>query len=215
MGCRTILSNLIYRIFGIALVMSCGFAQYNMAEEEGDPAAGAQKAANCVACHGNDGNTTIADYPNIAGQNAKYLEIQMRQMRDGERVIPLMLGQLDAMSDQDLRDIAAHYASQPGKIGQASPENLEHGEQIYRGGILAKNVAACTACHAPNGNGNSLAGFPRIAGQPVSYTVAQLKAYREEERTSDEYVSGMMRDIAARMTDTEIEAVANYIQGLY
>ena len=215
MGCSTLSRTLIYRIGGIVLAMICAMTQYAIAEEKGDPTAGAQKSANCVACHGNDGNSTIPDYPNIGGQNAKYLEIQMRQMRDGERVIPLMLGQLDAMSDQDLRDIAAHYAAQAGKIGQAKPENLEHGEQIYRGGILAKNVAACTACHAPNGNGNSLAGFPRIAGQPVNYTVTQLKAYREEERTSDEYVSGMMRDIAARMTDNEIEAVANYIQGLY
>lgn len=186
-----------------------------LGEEPADPANGAIKAATCVACHGDTGNSVIPDYPNIAGQNAKYLEIQMRQMRDGEREIPLMLGQLDSMSDQDLKDIASFYASQPGKIGQASPIDLKLGESIYRGGILDKNVAACTACHAPNGNGNSFAGFPRISGQPVSYTVAQLKAYRENERTSDEYVGGMMRDIAARLTDSEIEAVANYIQGLY
>ena len=197
------------------LVLLLGFSHAIFADEPGDPAQGKLKAVTCVACHGEDGNASIAEYPNVAGQNEKYLLEQMRQMRDGERVIPLMLGQLDAMSDQDLKDIAAHYASLPGKIGQASPEKLALGEKIYRGGILEKNVAACTACHAYNGNGNSLAGFPRISGQPVSYTVAQLKAYREEQRISDEYVSGMMRDISARLTDTEIEAVANYIQGLY
>ena len=202
-------------IFCILSVRWIGFTQSILGEEAGNAAAGEGKAVACVACHGNDGTSTIPDYPHIAGQNAKYLEIQMRQMRDGERNIPLMAGQLDAMSDQDLKDIAAYYASQPGKIGQASPENLELGERIYRGGILEKNVAACTACHSPNGNGNTLAGFPRISGQPVGYTVAQLKSYREDERTSDEYVNGMMRDIAARMTDNEIEAVANYIQGLY
>lgn len=202
------------RFFCVILTCLFGFAVPILADEA-DPVAGAAKAAACVACHGNDGNSLIPDYPHIAGQNAKYLETQMRQMRDGERVIPLMLGQLDAMSDQDLKDIAAHYASQPGKIGQASPDGLELGERIYRGGILDKQVAACTACHSPNGNGNSAAGFPRISGQPVNYTITQLKAYREEERSSDEYVSGMMRDVAARMTDNEIEAVANYIQGLY
>ena len=213
---RYYLSNtLIFRACLILAVSWLGFTQSISAEEAGDANAGAAKATACVACHGNDGTSTIPDYPHIAGQNAKYLEIQMRQMRDGERDIPLMAGQLDTMSDQDLKDIAAHYASQPGKIGQASPENLELGEQIYRGGILDKNVAACTACHSPSGNGNTLAGFPRISGQPVGYTVTQLKSYREDERTSDEYVNGMMRDIAARMTDNEIEAVANYIQGLY
>ena len=213
---RYYLSNTLF--LGACLIFAVGwigFTQSILAEEAGDANAGAAKATACVACHGNDGTSTIPDYPHIAGQNAKYLEIQMRQMRDGERDIPLMAGQLDTMSDQDLKDIAAHYASQPGKIGQASPENLELGEQIYRGGILDKNVAACTACHSPSGNGNTLAGFPRISGQPVGYTVTQLKSYREDERTSDEYVNGMMRDIAARMTDNEIEAVANYIQGLY
>ncbi len=213
---RYYLSNTLF--LGACLIFAVGwigFTQSILAEEAGDANAGAAKATACVACHGNDGTSTIPDYPHIAGQNAKYLEIQMRQMRDGERDIPLMAGQLDTMSDQDLKDIAAYYASQPGKIGQASPENLELGEQIYRGGILDKNVAACTACHSPSGNGNTLAGFPRISGQPVGYTVTQLKSYREDERTSDEYVNGMMRDIAARMTDNEIEAVANYIQGLY
>lgn len=199
----------------LVAALSVYFAIAVNAEEAGDPVAGAIKSATCAACHSEDGNSTIPDYPHIGGQSAKYLEIQLRLMRDGERDIPLMAGQLTNFSDQDLKDIAAHYASQAGKIGQSSSENLELGERIYRGGILSKDVAACTACHAPNGNGNNLAGFPRIAGQPVNYTIAQLKAYREEERTSDEHVSGMMRDVAARLTDNEIEAVANYVQGLY
>ena len=212
-------NNLVNRFSRYFLILVCslsmGLGSLVLAEEAGDPVAGATKAATCVACHGPDGNSTIPDYPHIAGQNARYLTTQMLLMRDGQRDIPLMAGQLTAMSDQDIRDIAAHYASQPAKIGQASPENLKVGEQIYRGGILDKQVAACTACHAPDGNGNSLAGFPRIAGQPMSYTVEQLKVYREEQRDSDESQAGMMRAVAARMTDNEIEAVANYIQGLY
>ncbi len=215
MGTCIPLKTPMLRVFCLLTLLSLGNIHPLFAEEPGNAVAGAGKATACIACHGNDGNSTIPDYPHIAGQNAKYLETQMRLMRDGERFIPVMAGQLDAMSDQDLKDIAAFYASQPGKIGQASPENLQLGESIYRGGILDKGVAACTACHAPNGNGNRLAGFPRISGQPVTYTIAQLKAYREEERTSDEYVSGMMRNVAARLTDNEIKAVANYIQGLY
>lgn len=171
--------------------------------------------AVCHACHGEDGNATIEGYPNLAGQNEKYLLHQMELMRSGERVVPLMLGQLENKTDEELAEMARYYAALPGRIGQASPELLELGEKIYRGGILKKEVAACTACHSPFGNGNSLAGFPRISGQPVEYTITALKEYREGERTSDEDYNGMMRDIAARLTDTEIAAVANYITGLY
>ncbi len=178
-------------------------------------AAGRALAAACSACHGSDGNAPIPEYSNLAGQGEKYLYKQLKLIQSGDREIPLMAGQLTAMDDHDLRDMAAYYASLPGRIGQSSEEDLELGEAIYRGGIMDKQVAACTACHAPNGNGNSLAGFPRLSGQPVEYTIAQLKAYREGDRTSDEYVSGMMRDVAAKLTDTEIEALANYITGLY
>ena len=171
--------------------------------------------AVCVACHGEDGNATIEGYPNLAGQNAKYLLHQMELMRSGERQIPLMLGQLEQRTDEELESIANYYAGLPGRIGQASPDLLDLGERIYRGGLMAKEVAACTSCHSPYGNGNALAGFPRLSGQPVSYTVEALRQYREGERASDENNGGMMRDIAARLTDTEIRAVANYISGLY
>ena len=180
-----------------------------------ETAAEASPVETCVPCHGEDGNATIEGYPNIAGQNEKYLLHQMQLMRSGERQIPLMLGQLEQKTDAELQEIATYYASLPGRIGQASPEQLDLGEKIYRGGILDKNVAACTACHSPFGNGNSLAGFPRLSGQPVEYTITQLKAYREGQRESDDNNGGMMRDIAANLTDTEIAAVANYISGLY
>ena len=180
-----------------------------LVETEADP------LAVCHACHGEDGNATMEGYPNLAGQNEKYLLHQMELMRSGERVVPLMLGQLENKTDEELVEMAQFYAALPGRIGQASPELLELGEKIYRGGILKKNVAACTACHSPFGNGNALAGFPRVSGQPVEYTITALKEYREGQRTSDENNNGMMRDIAARLTDTEIKAVANYITGLY
>ena len=200
----------------VALAASCGIlAQTDDESTAPDPVAGQATAAPCMACHGADGNALIPEYSNLAGQNEKYLFKQLELIKSGERPIPLMTGQLDNMTEQDLRNISAYYATLPGKIGQSKEEGLEQGEAIYRGGILDKRVAACTACHAPNGNGNSLAGFPRLSGQPVEYLVAQLKAYREDQRTSDEYVGGMMRDIAAKMTDNEIETVSNYITGLY
>lgn len=173
-------------------------------------------STTCIACHGEVGNAVIPGYPNIAGQNARYLFRQMRFMRDGDRDPKLMGPQLDNLTDQDLRDLAAFYASQAGKIGQAYREGIELGEAIYRGGILAKQVAACTACHAPDGSGNALAGFPSLSGQTAEYVVEQLKAYREGERKTDAgSYEGMMRQTAANMTDGEMAAVANYVLGLH
>jgi cytochrome c553 len=177
--------------------------------------AGRAISAPCTACHGTDGNTLTPEYSNLAGQGEKYLFQQMKHIQSGNREIALMAGQLTNMDDQDLRNLAAYYASLPGRIGQSKEEGLEQGESIYRGGIPDKQVAACTACHAPNGNGNMLAGFPRLSGQPVEYTIAQLKAYRNGERLTDEDFNGMMRDIAENLSDAEIEAVANYMTGLY
>lgn len=183
----------------------------------GDAATGKAQAAVCAACHGQDGATGLdPSYPNLAGQNEKYLLGQLKMIQDDTRSIALMAGQLAGKSEQDLADIAAYYASLPGKISQASggDEAIARGEQIYRGGIAAKGVAACTACHSPNGNGNTQAGFPRISGQPATYTINQLTAYREQIRATDDAHGGMMRGVAEGLTDTEIALVADYIQGL-
>lgn len=183
----------------------------------GDVAAGRVLASQtCKDCHGEDGNAVLVGSPNIAGQSARYLFRQMQLMRDGNRAAGLMGNVLDNMTNQDLRDMAAFYASQPGRVRQASLEGVELGEAIYRGGIVAKQVAACTACHAPDGSGNALAGFPSLSGQAADYVVAQLKAYREGVRTTDagDY-EGMMRQTAANMSDGEIAAVANYVLGLH
>ena len=174
-------------------------------------------AATCAACHGDDGNSVAPAYPSIAGQNARYLVRQMRLIRDGGRPAPLMVGQLDGYSDEDLAALAAYYAGQTPRVGQADPEaNLALGEAIYRGGLLRKQVSACTACHAPDGSGNALAGFPMLAGQQPEYVVEQLRAYREGERTTDsDNYEGMMRQNAGNLTDGEMAAVANYLLGLH
>ena len=137
-------------------------------------------------------------------------------IQDDSRNIPLMAGQLNGKSEQDLADLAAYYASLPGKVSQASgdDEAIARAASIYRAGIARKGVAACSACHSPAGKGNAQAGFPSLSGQPAAYTIAQLKAYREGARDSDEAYGGMMRGVAEGLTDTEIALLADYIQGL-
>jgi cytochrome c553 len=184
----------------------------------GDPEAGKAQAAICAACHGQDGASPIdPTYPLLAGQNQRYLQRQLELIQSNERPVPLMAGQLNGKSEQDLADLAAYYASLPDKVGvaDASDEGLALAERIYRGGILEKGVAACTSCHSPTGDGNAPAGFPAVGGQSESYTVAQLTAYREGGRDSDEQYGGMMRSIASRLTDTEIAALADYLRGLH
>lgn len=203
----------------IAIVALC-LSGVTAAAQDADPAgpdieAGRALAEPCIACHGEDGNSDIPINPSIAGQNFRYLNRQMLLIRDGGRAAPLMAGQLDRLSDEDIANLAAFYASQTAKVRAAPPEAAGLGQRIYRGGMLHKQVAACTACHSPDGSGNGPAGFPRLSGQHVDYVVPQLKAYREGLRTTDEEYGGMMRQTMANMTDGEIEAVAKYLVGLH
>ena len=182
----------------------------------GDAAAGQAKSTTCAACHGADGLGVAANYPNLAGQNERYLLRQLKMIKSKMREVPLMVGQLDAMSEADLANLAAYFSSKTGKVAKApdKPDDLQLGEHLYRGGSLTKQVAACTACHSPMGGGNSPAGFPMLRGQSVDYVVAQLTAYREGKRKTDEEYGGMMRMVAGRLTDNEIRALASYVQGL-
>ncbi|MCY3793223.1 MAG: c-type cytochrome [Gammaproteobacteria bacterium] len=183
----------------------------------GDPEAGKALSLACSACHGMDGATGLdPTYPDLAGQNERYMLRQMQLIQSNERPILLMTGQLTGKSDQDLENLAAYYASLPGKIKQAEgdDEAIAQAQAIYRGGILERRVPACMACHSPSGGGNAPAGFPRLRGQPAAYTEIQLKAFREGERRTDEDYGGMMRDAARGLTDKEISLVADYLQGL-
>ena len=201
-----------WAMFSIALLATTA----NAAADAEEPTAFDITIGVCASCHGQDGATGIApDYPNLAGQNARYLLTQMQMIQSGERPIPLMAGQLDGKSEEELLRLAEHYAAMPVKVGRSREENLDAGMRIYRGGIMAKGVAACSACHSPTGKGNAPAGFPVLSGQRFDYVVAQLVAYREGVRKTDGDYGSMMRGVASRLTDTEIRAVANYIQGLY
>ena len=185
--------------------------------ESGDAAAGSKLTTACQACHGTDGNGLAPNYPNIAGQNERYLFRQLQMIQSDERYVALMAGQLNGMSEQNLRDIAAFYADKAPKLAQAQGDDAQvaMARQLYRGGSLEKGVAACTACHSPSGAGNAPAGFPRISGQSPEYTIAQLTAYREGARATDESYGAMMRQVAANLNDTEIAALADYLQGLH
>ena len=187
------------------------------AQGAGDPDAGKALSLACSACHGMDGATgLLPTYPDLAGQNEKYLLQQLLHIQSNKRQILEMTGQLLGKTPQDVENLAAYYASLPGKVRTTAgaAEALSQAEAIYRGGDLQRGVPACAACHSPSGEGNAPAGFPRLSGQPAAYTVAQLKAFREGKRTTDEDYGGMMRDIARSLTDGEIEALANYLQGL-
>lgn len=179
----------------------------------GDAAAGKQKAAACVACHGADGNSANGEWPKLAGQNVKYLVKQLHEFKAGDRANPIMSGMAAPLSDQDMVDLAAYYVNQKVAPGEADPQLVEAGQALYKGGNLASGVSACMACHGPNGAGIPEGGFPSIAGQHAQYTETQLKAFRSMQRANDP--GQMMRNIAMKMTDAEIKAVASYIQGLH
>ena len=188
------------------------------AAQTGDAASGKELSVTCSACHGADGNSAAPAFPKLAGLGEKYLLKQMKDIRDGARPVPTMAGQVDNMSDQQLADLAAFYDSQPRSGGQTNPDLVALGEKVYRAGVAERKVAACTACHSPNGKGNAPAGFPALAGQHADYIAAQLKAYRkgyedETGRTNDGDTK-IMRTTAFGLSDKEIEAVASYASGL-
>lgn len=186
-----------------------------MAHGAGDPQAGEQKAAVCAGCHGQGGQKPVMGvYPKLSGLGERYLYNQLTLIKSKERVIPEMTGLLDNMSDQDLRDLAAYFDNQEMIVSQADPELVDEGAQLYRGGNLATGVPACAGCHNPRGNGNEPGGYPALGGQNAEYLVKQLKAYREGTRDAGTNASIMM-DVAAKLTDAEIEAVASYISGLH
>lgn len=188
----------------------------------GDAAAGKALATACGACHGADGNSQAPTFPKLAGQGEKYLVKQMKDIKSGLRKVPEMTGQLDNMSDADIANIAAFYASQPVTLAGAKDdaELLALGQKIYMAGNKEAGVPACSGCHSPSGAGNTPAGFPHLGGQHADYIAKQLKDFRAGAEYTDrgrhnDGDTKIMRAGVARMSDREIEAVANYISGLH
>ena len=189
-----------------------GIGWMSFAYAAGDAVSGQGKVAVCSGCHGADGNSMIPSFPKLAGQGEVYLVNQLKDVRDGARNVPQMMGILTGRTDQDLADMAAFYSTQEVTVGATNPDLLDLGRQIYRAGIAEKGVAACTACHSPTGAGNAQAGFPALGGQHSDYLLKQLKAYRTETRTNGQ--AKLMQQVAALLSDKEIDAVASYMQGL-
>nr|WP_297461012.1 c-type cytochrome [uncultured Halomonas sp.] len=201
-------------LVSLAIIMGLvGVAHAQQQDVQGDPAAGREKAQVCAACHGANGISAVAMFPNLAGQQASYLTKQLIDIRDGARAVPQMAGIVANMSDRDFADLAAYYAEQDPNLGQADPELAEQGRKLYRAGDLAKGIPACTACHTPTGQGIGTAVYPALSGQHPEYTLSTLQAFASGERSNDP--NAIMRDIAAKMSDEEMQAVANYVYGLH
>ncbi|MDD5248824.1 MAG: c-type cytochrome [Rhodocyclaceae bacterium] len=198
----------------LAGFMSSVFAaDHVQAAPKGDPAKGqAIGSTVCAACHGADGNSTGAPNPKLAGQHPEYLFKQMRNFKAGERTNPIMNGMIAAFNEDQMRDLAAYFASKK-QIGDQAKnrDTIAVGQRIYRAGDATKGLPACAACHGPSGAGIP-AQFPRIGGQFADYVETQLKSFRDGTRANDP--NKMMRTVALKMTDAEIKAVADYTAGL-
>lgn len=196
-----------------ALTLVAALLTGSPATAAGSAEAGQAKAATCAACHGLDGRSANPEWPNLAGQNEAYLVRALQSFRSGARQNVLMTSQAMPLSDQDILDLAAWFASQKRAVGTTDPALLASGQRLFRGGNKDTGVPACLACHGPTGHGNGPAGWPLIAGQHATYAAAQLTAYRSKQRTTDGDTQ-MMRNVASAMTDDEIKAVTAYAQGL-
>lgn len=175
---------------------------------------GKAKSLTCTACHGPEGNSANALWPNIAGQNAPYLLAQLQAFKDGSRMDPLMSAQAMMLSDQDMADLAVYFESLPGAVQSVKDAStVSRGEALYRGGDSDNGVAACLACHGPSGRGNPAAKYPALQGQHADYTAKQLSDYASGARVSDGKTR-IMRDIAGRLSKEDIAALSSYVQGL-
>lgn len=201
----------------LALITAAALAAPALAQEA-KPAAAAPDLAKgqaiatqvCASCHAVDGSRGAPTFPILQGQHADYIVKQLTEFKSGKRANPIMKGMASALSEQDMRNVAAFYATKQAKPGFAkNKDTVQLGEKIYRGGIADKAVPACAGCHSPNGAGIP-AQYPRLAGQHADYTSAQLTAFRQGTRAN----GPMMMSIAEKLSDKEIAALADYIAGL-
>ncbi|MEM6514128.1 MAG: c-type cytochrome [Pseudomonadota bacterium] len=181
---------------------------------DGDPKAGEDKSLACAACHGANGISVNPEWPNLAGQHAGYIEVQLHAFKEMKRVNALMNGQAMILSDQDMKDLAVYFEAMDAPVQEvADPGLVARGESIYRGGVQENKAAACIACHGPTGKGNPAANYPVLAGQHATYTAKTLRDYASDERQSGE-PAYMMQEIAKALSEEDIVAVSAYVQGL-
>lgn len=189
----------------LSLVLLASFSTLAFADDDIEAL-----TVTCAACHGGDGNSFFGEWPKLAGQGSNYLYKQIIDIRDGKRDIPEMVGMVDHYTDADARKVANHYSQNTTAEGQGEANEL--GETLYKVGDLSKGITACTACHLSQGEGNDPAAFPQVAGQQVDYLVNQLTTFRDASRDNDP--NKMMQLIAERLSDDEIQALAQYMASL-
>ena len=200
----------------LALLAAAALASSVAANEakpaaKADPAKGQVTAQVCSACHAIDGSRGVSANPILQGQHADYLVKQLTEFKSGKRDNAVMKGMATPLSDEDMKNVAAFFASKSMPAGAAKTKDLVLlGEKIYRGGVADRSIPACSGCHSPNGAGIP-AQYPRLAGQHAEYTEAQLKAFRDGVRKNNPVMNG----VAAKLNDREIKALADYIAGLH
>lgn len=198
-------------VAALGLVAALGWS--GSAAAVGNVEAGQAKSATCMACHGMDGNSANPEWPHLAGQHATYVVKQLKHFKAGEGNNPLMTPMAMILSDQDMEDLAAYFSSQtPRPAGETEPSKLKLGERVYRAGNAANGVPACAGCHGPAGAGIPGAAYPRVGGQHGTYAAIQLRAYKSGARATDP--NSMMRMVAGKLSEEEIDAVSSYLQGL-
>jgi len=209
----------------LVLVATCAVVGAPCASAEAPGAkpdlAKAQKIVStvCAACHGADGNSVSPANPNLAGQQAEYISLQLAHFKDGTRPNPIMAGMAASLTPEDMKSLGAYFAQQkPKGLAAKDPALVAAGQKLYRGGNGTTGVPACAACHGPAGVGIPVR-YPRLSGQYADYTLAQLEAFKNSQRGMDKAgkdVNGrVMAQIAARMSEPEMRAVADYAAGLH
>ncbi|HEX4974355.1 MAG TPA: c-type cytochrome [Pseudomonadales bacterium] len=211
------------KAFRSILMLGLLSAGASVVHAAGDAAAGQVKAAACVACHGADGNSMVPMFPKLAGQSERYLIKQLTDFQSGARKNDMMSAMVIGKTEQDIADLAAYFSSQKVSAGlpAADATLATAGEKLYRGGNLENSTPACSACHGASGMGVPAAGFPSLKGQWPDYVTAQLKAFRAAGRNDAEGIKRdndgelrMMRDIAAKLSDQDIQGLSQFVNGL-
>ncbi|HEY0199108.1 MAG TPA: c-type cytochrome [Rhodanobacter sp.] len=181
----------------------------------GDATAGQGKAAACGACHGMDGNSSDAQYPKLAGQSEQYIVRQLTDFKAGKRQNPIMMGMATPLSEQDMHDIGAYFASKTALPGVADQALVEQGQKLFREGDTARGIPACMACHSIDGRGNPGAMYPELTSQHAQYIEATLKSWHDGTTWSDDAHSQIMPAIAKKLEASDIAALASYVEGLH
>ncbi|MDY1549065.1 c-type cytochrome [Luteibacter sahnii] len=185
------------------------------AAKPGDATAGQAKAAVCGACHGMDGNSTDPQYPRLAGQSEQYIAAQLADFKSGKRMNPIMQGFAQPLSDQDMHDIGAYFATKSSLPGVADQAFVEQGQTLYRQGDADRGIPACMACHGPDGRGNPGPHYPQLTSQHAQYVESRLKALRDMDPAQAGPHAKPMVEVAKKLDDKDIAAVASYIEGLH